>query len=104
MNSQYANFASQNIGRNNVSATGMNNSRFGDQNLSNNALDNKGRAIKMGQQDQTSGNLYDELSRVAEYQSSRSVLDGYSAKAHRNQQTNLNRTMQVKNKKSVQQQ
>ena len=75
----------------------MNNSRFGDQNLSNNALDNKGRAIGGGavgtgysnsqlqQQDSSgqvnSGNLYDELSRVAEYQSSRSVLDGQSQKA-----------------------
>lgn len=54
-------------------------SRFGDQNLSNTALDNKGRAIK--KQEQTSGNLYDELSRVAEYQSSRSVLEGYSSRA-----------------------
>ena len=100
VNSQYANFASQNLGSqgNNNS---LNNTRFGDQNLSNNVLDNKGRAVnKQQNQEQTSGNLYDELSRVAEYQSSRSVLDGYSAKAHRNQQTNLNRTMQAK-KKSV---
>ena len=53
---------------------------FGDQNLSNNALDNKGRIIGHPNQNQdgqvNSGNLYDELSRVAEYQSSRSVLDG----------------------------
>ena len=65
VNSQQANFASQNIGSNNASNNGLNNSRFGDQNLSNNALDNKGRAVK--NQDTTSGNLYDELSRVAEY-------------------------------------
>lgn len=39
---------------------------------------------------------------MAEYQSSRSVLDGYSAKAHRNQQSNLNRTMQVKKQSSHQ--
>jgi len=49
--------------------------------------------------DQTSGNLYDELSRVAEYQSSRSVLDGFSSKA-RNQHGSLNRTMQVKKQKN----
>ena len=58
----------------------FNNTRFGDQNLSNNALDNKGRIIGHPNQNQdgqvNSGNLYDELSRVAEYQSSRSVLDG----------------------------
>ena len=36
---------------------------------------------------------------MAEYQSSRSVLDGHSSKALRNNQhTNLNRTMQVKKK------
>ena len=58
-------------------------------------MDNKGRAIRQGEQ--VSGNLYDELSRVAEYESSRSVLDGYS-KQHRNQHNNLNRTMQVKKK------
>ena len=78
----------------------MNNTRFGDQNLSNNALDNKGRL--MNKQDTTSGNLYDELSRLAEYQSSRSVLGDHSSKALRNPTSNMNRTMQVK-KKSVHQ-
>lgn len=86
VNSQYPNFASQNIGSANISGNTLKNTRFGDQNLSNNALDNKGRAIKMnGNHEQASGNLYDELSRVAEYQSSRSVLDGQSSKALRNQ-------------------
>lgn len=68
MNSQYANFASQKFGGANMSGNTLKNTRFGDQNLSNNALDNKGRAIKInGNTEQTSGNLYDELSRVAEY-------------------------------------
>lgn len=68
MRSQNPNFGANNAGRADQEPVGgfdQQNSRFGEQGLSNTVLDNKGRAIK--KQETTSGNLYDELSRVAEY-------------------------------------
>lgn len=74
----------------------INGQKTGDNTFGNSKLDNKGQTINKDNnelQKFSDQNLFDDLSQAANYQSSKSALDGYSGMGQRNQGHMMNKTL-----------